>query len=132
MGDFFQEILGGAIRLSLIPSGPPGTTTNFIINLLTNGLILMFTIVIVIAIVYAVLAGLKYIQSQGESDKVEEAQNALKSVFIGVLVVFVGVVIVVVIAGIFTNQSADRIREAMCSFVEPTSPLQECIEASSI
>jgi succinate dehydrogenase/fumarate reductase cytochrome b subunit len=128
--NFITDLVGRVIKLSSIPSGPPGTTTKFVLNILTNGMILLFTAVIIIAIVYSVLAGLKYIRSQGEADKVEEAQNALKAVFIGVITVFVGVIVVVIVSGIFSNQGADQVRAALCTFIEPTVSATECARNS--
>lgn len=130
MLEFLRELLGGVVKLNFIPTGTPGTTTKFLINLLTNGLILLFTGIIIVAIVYAALAGLKYIRSQGESEKVEEAQNALRSVFIGVASVFIGIIGVVVISGIFTNQGAVEVRRALCTFAEPTTPSGQCVAGS--
>ncbi len=131
MQGFIREILTGIINLDVIPTGPPGTTTRFFLNLLTNGLILLFVSIILIAIVYAALAGLKYIRSQGETEKVEEAQNALKSIFIGVASVFVGVIVVALIAGIFTDQSSLQVRESLCVFLEPTTPTAACVAGSN-
>lgn len=131
MDNFLQDILGGIIKVNLIPSGPAGTTTRFVLNLLTNGLILLFTGIIIVAIVYSALAGLKYIRSQGEAEKIEEAQNALKAVFIGVAAVFVGIIGVILISGIFVNQGATEVRRAICSFIEPNVSVNSCVAGSA-
>lgn len=128
MNDFVEELLGGVIRLNLLPADGPGSTAGFILGLLSNGLILLLTVVIIVAIVYAALAGLKYIRSQGETEKVEEAQNAIRSVFIGIAVVFVGIIGVVLIAGVFANPGADQVQTAICTFAEPTTDTEDCVD----
>ncbi len=127
MNEFMRELFDGVLRLDFIPTGEPGTTTNFVIGSIRNLLILVFSGVIILAIIYIVVAGLKYIRSQGETDKIEEAQEAIKSVFIGILAVFIGIIGVVVLSGIFTNPAASEVRRAMCSFIEPTE-VEKCVK----
>lgn len=100
--DIINSILGG-LGLNNPASGDADARVNFIVGLVRNGIVLLFVVVVIAGIVYAALAGLKYIQSQGASDKVEEAQGALKSVLIGVAAAFVGVIGVIVISAIFAD-----------------------------
>jgi hypothetical protein len=81
--------------------GEPETRAQFIIGLVRNGIIILFIIVVIVAIVYAAIAGLKYIRSEGAADEIEEAQEAIKQVLIGVAVAFVGVILIIVINSIF-------------------------------
>lgn len=119
MTGFVQDLLQGLVNFNVIPNDPtPGARTNLIIGILSNGLTLLFVAIIILAIVYAALAGLKYIRSQGEQSKVEEANRALKAVFTGVLVVFLGIIGVILITGVFTNTSSEQVRRAICSFAE--------------
>jgi hypothetical protein len=130
MNSFPLTILNGVIKTDLIPNGPPGTVTKYILTLLSNGLILFFSVIILIAIFQAALAGLKYITSQGEAEKVEEAQNALKSVFIGLLAVFVGVIVVVILGGVFLDTTPEILRRSMCTFFEPATDTEKCVAGS--
>jgi len=117
---FISDILTGVLKSTVIPSNSvPGASTKFVIGALTNALILLFVFVIIAAIIFAILAGFKYIQSQGDAEKVKEAQEALKSVLIGVATVFLGVIGVVIISGIFTSSNTDTVRRAFCTFLEP-------------
>src|SRR5690242_12766078 len=84
----------------------PQTNAEFIIGLIRNGLIILFIAVIILAIVYSAMSGLKFIQSQGASDKVEEARESIKYVLIGVAASFIGVIGVVVISNIFAPATA--------------------------
>jgi amino acid transporter len=77
------------------------TNAQLLIGVIRNALILLFIVIIIFAVVYAALSGLKYIQSGGASDKIEEATESIKYVLIGVAVAFIGVIGVVIISNIF-------------------------------
>lgn len=96
----FLDILGITSPFAI---GANSSTSNaeLIIGLIRNGLILLFVVIIIAAIFYAALSGLKFVRSQGASDKVEEAQEAIKYTLIGVGVAFIGVILVVLIASVF-------------------------------
>jgi succinate dehydrogenase hydrophobic anchor subunit len=128
--NFFGNILQGVISIDIIPGENPGDRVNLIIQLLSNSLILFLTLIIIVAIVYAALAGLKYIRSQGEADKVEEAQNSIKYVFIGILTVFLGIIVVVLLTGIFVNPGSEQVRQSLCLFFEPDVDREACVEGS--
>jgi len=91
------------------PGGGGGiSTAGFVIAIVRNGLILLFAIVVIFAIIYSAQAGLKFVTSEGASDKVEEAREAIKNVLIGVAAAFVGVIGVFIISNIFSpNTSAE-------------------------
>lgn len=132
MKGFWETFLGDYINLSLVPTGPAGTTVNYVLDLITNGLVLLFVGVILIAIVYAAMAGIKFIRSQGEADKVDEAQNAIKNVLIGVASVFLGVIGVIVITGVFTDdREPQALRRSLCMFLEPASDREDCVNNSN-
>lgn len=132
MEGFWETFLGDFINLDLVPEGPAGTTVNYVLDLITNGLVLLFVGVILIAIVYAAMAGIKFIRSQGEADKVEEAQNAIKNVLIGVASVFLGVIGVIVITGVFTDdREPQALRRSLCIFLEPASDREDCVNNSN-
>lgn len=68
----------------------------------------IFTAIILIAVYVIVTNAIKYMQSQGDEGKIGEAQKAIKSVFIGIALMFVGLVgIVLVIAFFGGNQLLD-------------------------
>lgn len=89
---------------SPINSGTDAALSNaqFIISLIRNGLILLFAVVVVAAVIYAAISGLKFVRSEGASEKVEEAQESIKFTLIGVAAAFLGVIGVVVISAIFS------------------------------
>jgi predicted PurR-regulated permease PerM len=129
----WEELLGDFINFNLFPvQGPPGSTVDYVLGLITNGLVLLFVGVILLAIVFSALAGIKFIRSQGEAEKVEEAQEAIKNVLIGVASVFIGVIGIIVITGIFTDdQEPETLRRALCIYVEPQNELEDCVRGSN-
>lgn len=74
----------------------------FVTSRIQLGLVLALGAVVLISVVYAILAAFKYIQSQGDSGKIEEAQKAIKAIFFGIaamLIAVVGIVLVFVFFG---------------------------------
>lgn len=96
-----------------------------IVAFISNLIVLLFAVVVIFAIIYAILSGIKYIQSQGASDKVEEASEAIKNVLIGVVVAFVGTIVVVLISagfGIDPNTGkGGAARTAIVCLLQPLS-----------
>lgn len=118
---------------TFLPNGLTGLTdiaqadnckTPFVFGLIQNALTLFFVVIILAAIIYAALAGLKYIQSQGDSSKVEEAAGALKSVLFGVAAVFIGIIGVILITSIFSSTDNRAIKVALAKFVDPVTTSQ--------
>lgn len=83
--------------------GPGGTgTATFITSRVRVGLFIALGVIILVAVVYALLASFKYIQSQGDPGKIEEAQKAIKAIFYGIaamMIAIVGVILVFVFFG---------------------------------
>lgn len=76
--------------------------SDFVTSRVQLGLVLALGIVVLIAVVYAILAAIKYIQSQGDAGQIEEAQKAIKAIFLGIgamLLALVGIVLVFVFFG---------------------------------
>lgn len=115
----FDELLPGFFGRS--QNVATQTNADFIIDLIRNGLILLFVVVILLAVVYSALAGIKFIRSQGNSDEVEAAQGALKNVLIGVAAVFLGVIGVFIISAIFSDTSTISVRDSLACFLGETN-----------
>ncbi|MFQ5493458.1 MAG: hypothetical protein ACE5DX_04835 [Candidatus Dojkabacteria bacterium] len=101
-----------ALAQSLIPPqiqdifnllGPGGSgAAGFLTSRIQLALILALGAVVLVAVVYAIVAAIKYISSQGDAGKIEEAQKAIKAIFLGVasmLIAIVGIVLVFVFFG---------------------------------
>lgn len=61
----------------------------------------LFVGIILLSVVIIVQAGVKYIQSQGDDKQIGEAQKAIKTVFIGIGVLFVGIAGLVLVLAFF-------------------------------
>ncbi|MCA9381584.1 hypothetical protein KC678_04930 [Candidatus Dojkabacteria bacterium] len=68
------------------------------------GVSLIFIGIIAVAIFVIIKSALKYIQSEGDESKVEEATKAIKNVFIGIGALIIGIIGLVIILSI-ANQN---------------------------
>jgi succinate dehydrogenase/fumarate reductase cytochrome b subunit len=116
----FDELLPGFFDRATDISGE-AANADFIIGLIQNGLILLFVGVLLAAIVFSAIAGIKFITSQGASEKVEEAQEALKNVLVGVAAVFLAIIGIFIITNIFSDTSAISLRSSLECFLGDTS-----------
>jgi hypothetical protein len=98
----FGELLGLGFGEN-ITDGTTATSAQVIVSVIRNGLVIFFAIIVIAAIIYAAYSGLKFIRSQGASDKVEEATEAIKYTLIGLGVAFIGVIAVIIVSGIFAD-----------------------------
>ncbi|KXK26785.1 MAG: hypothetical protein TR69_WS6001000806 [candidate division WS6 bacterium OLB20] len=98
-----QSLLPGQIADIFNLLGPGGSgSAGFVTSRIQLGLVLALGAVVLIAVVYAIMAAIKYIQSQGDAGKIEEAQKAIQAIFFGIgamLIAIVGIVLVFVFFG---------------------------------
>ena len=106
-GDFgicnFVPQLCGALNLTPDSdfSDAGGTATSFLADRVQVILSIVFIAIILIAVFVIVRAGVLYIQSQGDESKIEQAQKAIRNVFIGIAVLFVGLVGIILVLAFF-------------------------------
>jgi len=82
--------------------GQGESTTQFVTSRVQLGLVIALGVVVLVAVVYAILAAIRYIRSQGEAGEIEEATKAIKAIFFGIgamLIAIVGIVLVFVFFG---------------------------------
>ncbi len=82
------------------------TNAQLAVGIVRNGLILLFVAMIILAILYAITSGIKFMRAQGDSGEIEEATESIKYVVIGVGFAFVGIILVILIGNIFTPASS--------------------------
>ncbi len=70
-------------------------------KLVSNILTVLIIIAIVIALIFLVWGGIKWITSGGDKAKVESARNTIIGGIVGLVLVFLGYFIVTLVAGIF-------------------------------
>lgn len=81
-------------------------SANQVKNLIQLGLSLVFVGIIVISIYIIIKAAVKYIRSEGDESKIQEAQKAIKSVFLGVGALFVGIIGIIIVLAFFQATGA--------------------------
>jgi uncharacterized membrane protein YidH (DUF202 family) len=74
------------------------TTIRSTFNLIVS---LIFVAIIIFSIYVIIKAAIKYIRSEGDPAKIEEAQKAIKSVFIGIAALFVGLIGIIIVIAFF-------------------------------
>ncbi len=75
-----------------------GSTIRSTFNLIVS---LIFVAIIIFSIYVIIKAAIKYIRSEGDPGKIEEAQKAIKSVFIGIAALFVGLIGIIIVIAFF-------------------------------
>lgn len=79
------------------------TQTYGLIQLVLN---LIFIGIIIVSIYIIIKAAVKYIQSEGDDKKIQEAQKAIKSVFIGIAALFIGIIGIILVLAFFNATGA--------------------------
>lgn len=70
---------------------PEGQVQSFVRNRAQLILSLVFIGIVLIAVYIIISNGIKYIQSQGDEGKIKAATKAIKTVFVGIAVLFIGI-----------------------------------------
>ncbi|MBD3280563.1 hypothetical protein GF389_03505 [Candidatus Dojkabacteria bacterium] len=115
IGNFLQEWEGS-------------TVTEKVVGFLRLALTLAFGAVILVAVLYSILAAIKYIRSQGDSGKVEEANNAIKAIFQGIAAMFVGFIGIIIVFFIFDVALPDPSLPDICVKCPGTDVCKICSE----
>lgn len=75
-------------------------------NLIQLGLSLVFVGIIILSIYIIIKAAVKYIRSEGKDEEIQAAQRAIKSVFLGVGALFVGIIGIIIVLAFFQATGA--------------------------
>lgn len=90
-------------------------------QIVTSVLTIMFIVVFVVAVFYTFMAAIKYIRSEGNEQKVEEAKNAIKAVLFGVAAMFIAIVGILLINAFFNGGAAgtSALEQAITNIINP-------------
>lgn len=77
------------------------TATSSVVALVKLGLQLIFVGIIVISIYVIIKAAVQYIRSEGDEDKVKQSQKAIKTVFVGIAALFIGIIGIIIVLAFF-------------------------------
>ena len=108
-----------------------GLTATFITGRVRVGLIIALAGLILVAVVYALIAAFKYIQSQGDPGKIEEAQKAIKAIFFGVAAMMIGIVGIVLVFVFFSASRPAAELYQVCLSAPNSEGCRVCIEDGS-
>ena len=103
-------------------------TASFLSSRVRVGLIVALAILILVAVVYALIAAFKYIQSQGDPGKIEEAQKAIKAIFFGIAAMMIGIVGIVLVFVFFSATRPDASLFQTCLSEPNSGACQDCID----
>ena len=101
--------------------GPGGVCSSvYITSRVQFILVVALGAIILVAVVYALLAAFKYVSSQGEAGKMEDAQKSIKAIFIGIAAMIIAIVGIILVFAIFGARPADPSLYQTC-ISDPTS-----------
>jgi amino acid permease len=112
----FIKPICDAIGISNTGSNAGEIAQNFVRDRLSLIVSLVFIAIILISVFIIIRAAITYIQSQGEEGKIQKAQKAIKSVFIGIGVLFVGIIGLILVLVFFNG----------LGFLNPGGNTQNC------
>lgn len=106
-GDDLCSVFG---PLCEVVSGNSGTVNedtaiNYVVRRANLGITLAFLGVIIVSVYIVIKNGVKYVNSQGENGQIEEANKAMKYVFIGIAMLFIGLLGIILFLGFFGGTS---------------------------
>lgn len=85
----------------------------------TNAMTIMFIVVFIVAVFYTFMAAIKYIRSEGNEQKVEEAKNAVKAVLFGVAAMFIAIIGILLINAFFGGNGGTGLGTAIDDLLAP-------------
>lgn len=78
-----------------------GGVAGFITTRAQFAIYFVLGLIILVAVAYSIMAGIKYIRSEGDPGKIEEAQKSIKAILMGIAAIFVGIIGIVLVMVIF-------------------------------
>lgn len=103
-------------------------TTVFVTSRVRVALVIALGILVLVAVVYSLMAAFKYIQSQGDPGKIEEAQKAIKAIFMGVAAMMIGIVGIVLVFVFFAVTRPDASLFQVCLSAPSSSGCASCMQ----
>lgn len=86
----------------------------FVTSRVSTALFIALGILVLFGVVYALLAALKYIRSEGDPGQIEEAQKAIKAIFFGFAFMIFGIIGIVLVFVFFTADRPDASLYQVC------------------
>jgi amino acid transporter len=70
-------------------------------KIIQNIIVFIIVIAVIIALMYLLYGGIKWITSKGEKAEVESARNHITAAIVGLIIVFLAVFIITILLGVF-------------------------------
>ena len=70
----------------------------------------LFVVAVIIAVIYLLYGGIKWIMSRGDKSQVEEARNHIVAAVVGLIVVFLAFFIINIILSLFLNTNVQNLK----------------------
>lgn len=119
--NFIQDIFGEAAN----------DPANYVTARIRLGIIIALGVVILVAVVFSILAAIKYISSQGEEGKVAEAKKSVTAILTGIAVLFIAIIGIALVLVFFNVQSPVTEVYNFC-ITDPDSQLcQDCTNGNN-
>lgn len=92
------------------PSGSFNVLCNLDIQkLITNGINLIFVVAALLALVFLIIGGVKWLTSQGEKEGVNKARETIVASIVGLVIIFLSYLIINFILQLFVNVSLSNL-----------------------
>ncbi len=75
-------------------------------NFFSNIIAVLFIIAIIISLIFLIWGGIRWIMSEGDKAKIDQARSTIIAAIIGLVISLLGYFIVTLIVSLFTGQSA--------------------------
>jgi hypothetical protein len=114
--------------LSLL--GPGGIcSSEYISSRVQFVLVIALGGIVLVAVVYAMIAAFKYVSSQGEAGKMEDAQKSIKAIFIGIAAMIIAIVGIILVFAVFGAKPSEPSLYQTCVNAPTGKACQVCKDA---
>lgn len=106
--------------------------TSYIVDKAVFIMYLVFGFIILLAIYNAILAAIKYIRSQGDQAQIDEAQKAIKAIFMGIGALFVGILGIILVFVFFNVRKPSTPFTQTCFAHSDSIACKTCLKEGSL
>ena len=79
-------------------------------RLLSNGINLIFAVAAILALVFLIMGGIKWLTSQGEKEGVNKARETIVAAVVGLVIIFLSYLIVNFVLSLFVGVSLSNLQ----------------------
>ena len=79
-------------------------------QLLSNGINLIFAVAAILALVFLIIGGVKWLTSQGEKEAVNKARETIVAAVVGLVIIFLSYLIINFVLNLFVGASLNNLQ----------------------